>query len=354
MLPPLVRRIVPAVAVLLAVSACVRAGDRTPVTTTSGATSTTTSTPTTTTTSTPTTTEPPAPTTTVSPPAGPTVIDSSITQPDSRVRTYRLYVPSSLPDGPAPLLIAMHGGTGWGTQFEANSGFDDLAEAHGFIVAYPDGIKIPALPGGVWNGGNCCGHAARDRQNVNDVGFIADLIDTIEASHSIDPARIYATGHSNGAIMAYRLACELSDRIVAVGFQAGSLEIDDCEPDRPVSVFHIHGAADASIPLDGGFGAGIANTAFSSPQASVEELARLNGCADRADSVDDENSDIAYRSWAPCDDGTAVQMAIVDGANHAWMGQATSRLQELIVGEPYLGYDSSAAIWEFLAAHPRR
>lgn len=287
-------------------------------------------------------------------PTAGTTIDSSITEPDGRERTYRLYIPPGLPVGPAPLLIALHGGTGWGTQFETNSGFDDLADANGFIVAYPDGIEIPLLRGKVWNGGDCCGLAAQDRQDVNDVGFISDLIDIIEDDYPIDETRVYATGHSNGAIMSYRLACELSDRIVAVGFQAGSLEIDDCRPDRPVSVLHIHGSADTNIPLDGGHGSGISNTDFNSPQASVETLAMLDGCDPRVDSGDEENPDVAYRIWEPCDEGTTVEMVIVEGANHAWMGHEATRVQGEIVGAPYMGYDSSAAIWDFLTAHPRQ
>jgi polyhydroxybutyrate depolymerase len=252
------------------------------------------------------------------------------------------------------LLIALHGGTGSGTQFETNSGFDDLAETNGFIVAYPDGIEIPLLRGGVWNGGNCCGLASQDRQDVDDVGFISDLIDIVTSTYSIDDTRIYATGHSNGAIMSYRLACELSDRIVAVGFQAGTLEIDDCRPVRPVSILHIHGSADTNVPLEGGYGSGISNTDFNSPQASVEKLAMLNNCGPRQDSDDPANPDVVYRIWEPCDEGTTVEMVIVQGANHAWMGHEGTRLQEEIVGEPYMGYDSSAAIWEFLDAHPRR
>jgi polyhydroxybutyrate depolymerase len=299
------------------------------------------------------TTETTAPTVTQTNGTGATTIDSSITEPDGRVRTYRLHVPAGLPGGPVPLLIALHGGTGWGTQFEANSGFDELADVGGFIVAYPDGIPIPLLRGEVWNGGHCCGAAAESRDNVDDVRFISDLIDVVEQSYSIDPGRVFATGHSNGAIMSYRLACELSDRIVAVGFQAGSLEIDHCEPDRPVSVFHIHGAADTNIPIDGGHGSGISNADFNSPQASVEEMATLDGCAPRVDSVDPVNPDTSYRIWEPCDQGTTVEMVIVAGANHAWMGHEATRLQEAVVGAPYMGYDSSRAIWDFLAAHSR-
>ncbi len=102
-------------------------------------------------------------------------IDGSLTAPDGSQRTYHLFVPESLPEGTeAPLLVAMHGGTGWGLQFQAASGFDDLAEANGFLVVYPDGTEIDLVPEGrVWNGGRCCGRAQQDRADVDDVGFLS-------------------------------------------------------------------------------------------------------------------------------------------------------------------------------------
>ena len=252
-----------------------------------------------------------------------------------------------------PLLVALHGGTGWGTQFEENSGFDGLAEANGFVVVYPDGTPIGIGEGRVWNGGACCGQARQDRDDVDDVGFISALITTLEQRFAIDPSRVYATGHSNGAIMSYRLACELSDTVVAVGFQAGSLEIPRCAPDRPVSVFHLHGLADTNLPIDGGFGEGISNTDFTSPRESVALLAGLNGCPDPVDSTDPDNPDVSYRVWEPCDEGTSVEFVTVAGANHAWMGHPGTAVQRAMVGEPYPDLDASLAIWTFLARHPR-
>ena len=123
--------------------------------------------------------------------------------PDGKTRTYRLYVPAGLLGAPqVPLLVALHGGLGTSEQFEANSGFDGLAEANRFVVVYPDGVG--ARPDGTgpqtWNGGYCCGRAARD--NIDDVGFIRQLIERLETDLSIDAARVYVSGHSNGAIMA--------------------------------------------------------------------------------------------------------------------------------------------------------
>ena len=279
---------------------------------------------------------------------------------DGRTRTFRLYVPASLdPSTPAPLLVALHGGLGTSAQFEANSGFDGLAESNRFVVVYPDGIGArPDGPGPqTWNGGYCCGPAAR--VGVDDVDFVRQLIDRLDAELSIDPARTFVAGHSNGAIMAYRLACELSDRIAAIGVQAGSLGADGCAPSRPVSVIHLHGTADTNHPIDGGPGTGVASASgvvFRPARDAVEALAAANVCvAEPATANDPTNPDLTVTTWAPCNGDTAVRYVVVDGASHAWMGRApTSALASSYVGEPYMDLDASKAIWSFLAAHPRR
>lgn len=284
-------------------------------------------------------------------------VAASLTTADGQRRTYRIYVPRSLPrHRPVPLLVALHGGFGSGAQFEANSGFDTLAERHGFIVVYPDGTPIRnqgALANArVWNGGRCCGPAAR--QQVDDVGFIRQLIDEVSAKHDVDAKRVYAAGHSNGAIMSYRLACELSDKIVAIGVQSGALEIDNCRPTHPVSVLHIHGSADRNIPITGGAGSGFAGIAFSPPHDAAATLANADGCPPSASTtIAPDNPDVSIETWKPCDDATVVQFVTVAGASHAWMGHQSARAGQRLTGAPYMKFDSSAAIWTFLASHPR-
>ncbi len=289
-------------------------------------------------------------------PAIGSVTDGTLRTADGRTRRYRLYVPSSLAAGEAaPLLVALHGGLGSSAQFAANSGFDELAEANGFIVVYPDGIG--ARPDGsgpqTWNGGYCCGPAVR--QDVDDVGFIRQLLDTLAADLSIDPARVVAAGHSNGAILAYRLACELSDRIVGIGVQAGSLGVDACTPSQAVSVIHLHGTADTNHPIDGGKGSGVAGVEFRPARAAVETLAAADGCTgEPRSSTDPANPDLAVTTWSGCGGGAAVRFVVVDGATHAWMGHpAASAAAAAYVGEPYANLDASRAIWSLLAAHPR-
>ena len=295
-------------------------------------------------------------------PARPTVsrsrtIDETMKTADGRVRTYRVHVPGGLGGNRrVPMVLALHGGVGSGRQFERNSGFDVLADAHRFVVVYPDGIEIGGssvlATGHVWNGGRCCGAAATE--NVDDVGFLTRVVDSVTARYGVDPRQVFAVGHSNGAIMAYRLACERAAKIAAIGVQAGTLEVDGCAPARPVSVLHIHGSADRNLPIGGGRGAGLSAVAFFPPKDAVEILARADRCpAAPTTRRDRENPDVTTAVWSPCAERTAVEFVTVTGASHAWMGHPSSRSGANLTGEPYPGFDSSAAIWSFLVAHPR-
>ncbi|MFM9226093.1 MAG: alpha/beta hydrolase family esterase, partial [Actinomycetota bacterium] len=205
--------------------------------------------------------------------------EGSITTSDGRTRRYRTYVPAGLPAGSAvPLVIALHGGLGTSSQFAANSGLNGFAQSNNFIAVYPDGIGNQPDGTGyqTWNGGYCCGPAAT--QTVDDVSFIRDLVGQLRTTMPIDPRRVYAMGHSNGGILSYKLACDLSGVIVAIGLQAGSNIVAGCQPTNNVSVFHLHGTADTNMPINGGMGSGLSTTVFASARGSVDTMAGLNGC----------------------------------------------------------------------------
>ena len=277
-----------------------------------------------------------------------TVTHASLTMPDGAERTYRLYLPSTFdPEVPTPLLVALHGGLGWGDQFAETNHVEGLAEANGFVVVHPDGTRIrPRLPSGTWNGGYCCGPAAADQ--VDDVGFVAAALDDVGQKMRIDPSRTYAMGHSNGGIMSYRLACELGDRIVGIGVVGASLGVDTCTPPAPVSLMHIHGLADVNHPIDGGPGEGVADVVFRPARKGVETMAAVDGCDASTTATD---GDVTTETWTGCDDDSAVAFVRIAGASHAWPGGTPGRS---VSGPTYEGYDATAAIWAFLMAHPRR
>jgi polyhydroxybutyrate depolymerase len=256
---------------------------------------------------------------------------------------------------PAPLVIALHGGLGSAAQFEANSGLSEFAESNGFYALYPNGIgsnENQTSPQ-TWNAGDCCGPAVQ--RNVNDIAFIESLIQHLKNTLFIDKRRVFAIGHSNGGMLAYKLACELSDEISGIGVQSASLGINQCQPTSPVSVVHIHGTADKNFPIDGGVGSGIAGVPFRSARFAVDTLATTNKCeANSETSKIRENSDLVIYSWKKCASSVGIRYIIVDGASHAWMGHpAQSNIANSYVGVPYEKLDSTKAILSFLLLHPR-
>ena len=276
--------------------------------------------------------------------------DVSVSTPDGRTRTAHLYVPATLPSGAVPLLVALHGGGGSGTQFQETSRYDRIAEANGFLVAYPDGLG--GGPQGTtlrtWNGGVCCGAAVRD--GVDDVAFLRQLVTQLSEAHDIDPDRVFASGHSNGMIMSFRLVCEAADVFVAAAGQAGTLGIDGCAPSTAISLLDIHGDADASLPIDGGTGDGLSGVDFPSPRASVRSLAEVEGCD--AEPRVSSNGPLTSETWGGCDGGGEIAFKTLAGASHAWMGSVA--VVRPGAPEPFADYDASLASWFFLANHARR
>ena len=166
-----------------------------------------------------------------------------------RERSYLLHVPHSY-DGTQrlPLVLAFHGGATDASYMIRFCGLNETADRENFLAVYPNGTgELPKLL--TWNAGNCCGYARR--HNADDVGFVRAILDELAGTGMIDRRRVFATGMSNGAMMAYRLAAEMSDRIAAIAPVAGTMELDALQPSRPVSVIHFHGTANEFVPFDG-------------------------------------------------------------------------------------------------------
>ena len=154
-------------------------------------------------------------------------------------RIYWVDYPESAED-PAPLVVNMHGRNNTLYAQMYISEMSSFANSQNIAVAYPQGINswgVPAWNSGVW----------WDNSIYDDVGHINTLIDSIVSNFDIDTNRIYACGFSNGGFMAYDLACELSDRIVAFGSVSGNFMMNsnqDCTNDREIPIIHIHGTDD--------------------------------------------------------------------------------------------------------------
>jgi polyhydroxybutyrate depolymerase len=255
-------------------------------------------------------------------------------------REYLLYVPPSYdPAKPAPLVISLHGAGLWGAAQREISQWNRVADRAGFLVVYPSG----AGPGmRVW-------HA--DSGATSDVRFIATLIDTLEAQYTIDSARIYANGLSNGGGMSFVLSCTLSDRIAAVGLVGAALTVpwQWCADRHPVPAIWFHGTADRAAPYRGGTSWVAPTGRFPSIPRFVANWARRNLCGDTP--VDTAVApDITRSTYTRCADDAAVVLYTIRGGGHTWPGGGP--LPQAWVGPTNREIDASSLMWDFFSAHP--
>jgi len=279
-------------------------------------------------------------------------------------RTYNIHIPSSYNKSERiPLVMALHGrgSNGWGMIVLTHKGFNKLAERDGFIMVYPDGIELN------WNDGRM-DEEANDRahsENIDDVGFISELIDTMIKDYNIDPKRVYITGISNGAIMSYRLACELSHKITAIAPVDGNIPAElypECSPVRPVSVLAINNTDDPLVPFKGGTIYGkfrnINLGKVLSVDESIEFWVNHNKClsiplvTEAPDLDPDDGTRVTIKQYLNNIDGTEVILYVVQGGGHTW----PSGLQYLparIIGKTSRDIDANEVIWSFFKKHSR-
>ncbi len=259
-------------------------------------------------------------------------------------RTYRVFRPDSLGRGaPVPLVIMLHGGFGTGLGAERSYHWDAAATRFGFVVLYPDGIQR------AWNAGECCG--APQRNGIDDVGFLSALIERVARDQNVDGRRIYITGMSNGAMMAYRMACEAPLDIAAIGPVAGTFAVP-CERAKPTSVLAIHGLADQNVPFEGGVARkGFGGQTVRRPvPASVARWREIDGCAPPVSRSDG----LVTFVRSACAQNRTVELITIAGAGHQWPGgNPPPAVAEALLhlDEPSNALDATATLWSFFAAH---
>ncbi|MEZ5008755.1 MAG: T9SS type A sorting domain-containing protein [Chitinophagales bacterium] len=260
-------------------------------------------------------------------------------------RTYLIHLPENYTQNEAlPLIIAMHGGFGNAYNLQNQSQLSETADMENFIVVYPEGIAGGILNIPTWNAGWCCGYASSS--NIDDVGFINTLLDTLISQYDIDTNRIYATGMSNGGFMAYRLACELSHRIAAIAPVAASLAFSDCTPTRPVPIISFHSYLDSNVPYHGGIGDGFSSH-YNSPQDSImSKWASINGCSTFNDTIVN-NEEYTHVQWSNCECNVEVHQYITQDGGHSWPGG-----NQTPTGDPTSNYiNANDKMWAFFQQH---
>jgi len=246
-----------------------------------------------------------------------------------------------------PLIVLLHGGGGTGVGISRQGDWDRMAVQEGFVTLAPDGTSR------AWNAGTCCGPPERD--GVDDEGFVLAAVASVMAEHAIDPTRVFATGLSNGGMMAYRLAC-VAPHVFAAIAPVGCSSVWAPGPMAPVSLLHIHGLRDEFVPFEGGRPQRTLQQHPPSYRPVVDVVAdfvRVNGCP--ADpTVRTEGAALDERTtttWAPGPTGASVELVTIPRGMHSWPG---GRRMLRTLDPPSPAIDATDAIWRFFASLPAR
>jgi len=272
---------------------------------------------------------------------------------DGRERSYVVHVPKTYDaTKPAAVVLALHGAGMNGSMMEWFSGLDRKSEQAGFVVVYPSGTGTgPFL---TWNAGGLWARQAEGRPD--DVAFLGKVLDDVEAVLKVDARRVYACGMSNGAMMCYRLAAEMSDRIAAVAPVAGTIAVEASRPGRAVPVMHIHGTKDPLVPFEvpaaGGRAAG--RMRFKAVGESIQTWVKLDGCRAVAPTVEviskeGDEMRVTRTTYGGGRDGAEVVLVTVEGGGHTWPGQPAP---VGFIGKSAMNVSANDLIWEFFKRHP--
>ena len=221
------------------------------------------------------------------------------------------------------------------------------SEEAGFIAVFPNGYsRFRSGKLATWNAGICCGKA-RD-ENSDDVSVIKAVVADIKRRANIDSNRIYANGMSNGGMMSYRLACELTDTFAAIASVAGTDGTKICNPSRPISILHIHALDDDHVLFNGGSGVKSKTHAdFVPVPDTIQKWVRINACKTTPQRVLEVKG--AYCDvYAQCQNNTQVKLCVTETGGHSWPGG--TKIRGDAAGSTAI--KANDIIWQFYEENP--
>ncbi len=233
-------------------------------------------------------------------------------------RPVQVYVPNGYTDSkPAPLLILLHGYSAGGLIEDLYLNLRASAEKYGMLYAHPEG-KVDSKNNKYWNATDAC--CDMDKSNVDDSKYLSELVIEIGTRYKVDPKRVYFVGHSNGAFMSYRMACDHADMVAAIMSLAGETWLDPakCKPIAPVAVLQVQGTADADVLYAG-------NPSYPGAKQSASTWASYNGCMPTIDTSSaplDLDSDLpgpetlVAKNVSGCKANGQVELWTIQGAGH--------------------------------------
>jgi polyhydroxybutyrate depolymerase len=254
-------------------------------------------------------------------------------------REFYIYIPSEFSKGDTsyPLLFSLHGYTSQALWNLSYTGFQSIADDKKFIVIYPQGSILNSTSETHWNVGGWTIGSKSD-----DINFINDLIDWTHSNYDIDLNRVYSVGMSNGGFMSYHLACNLSDRIAAIGSVTGSMTpetFEECKPEHPTPVIQIHGKLDFTVPYNG-------NSYMMSIDDVIKYWTGFNNCNSSPSnfSIEDGDGDDhggLISRYENCLNKTNFELYLLDKLGHEWPG---------VEGDDS-DIHSASIMWEFLSRY---
>ena len=273
---------------------------------------------------------------------------------DGRTRSYVLHLPPQYkPEKPTPVVLVFHGAATNAHFIIHFSGMSKKADEAGFIAVYPNGTGL-ANTLLTWNSGGLTHRKTEERPD--DVKFVSQLLDDLANVVNVDSKRVYATGHSNGAMMCYRLAVELPSRIAAIAPVGGTMGIDLPKSQRPMPVIHFHGTLDKLVPWNGPKEGMPEFLSFKSVEDTIRIWATANGCPEEPviegmpDNADDGTT-VIRKKYGPGKDDTEVVLYAIQGGGHTWPGEKSP---VAFLGKSTFDISANDLIWEFFQKHPMK
>jgi len=279
---------------------------------------------------------------------------------DNVERDYNVYLPNNFDKGNSnPLVIALHGGGGSADRFEKDVSEGTITaavESRGVVLVTPDGKDKR------WNDGRP--EIFGNDPMYDDVGFISSLIDSMIQNYNIDPSRVYVTGISNGGLMSFRLAMDLSNKIAAVAPVTAQVatEIESLVPENPISMMLINGVDDPLVPYDGGCINIVVTNQCSgdilSTDETISKFVGFNQCTNGIttnsviDNLPNDGTSVEISRYENCNQNTEVVLVKVNGGGHTWPSGA-QYLPAIVVGKVSREINASEMILDFFLEHSR-
>jgi polyhydroxybutyrate depolymerase len=261
---------------------------------------------------------------------------------DGLNREYIQYVPSVYDGSEAvPLVIVLHG-LGDVMSNMAQVGFHQVSDTANFIVITPQALVDPLSSSTAWNSGaGAFGFTLN--ADVDDVGFLNAIIDSVSDQYNIDASRIFATGFSMGGFMTNRLACELNDRVASIASVAGTVGSGlTCTPGGDIPVCHFHGTSDGTVGY-GISGGGLQDNTFGTNAADwISFWSSNNGCGaitleGQFPNTANDGYVVDYVEYGGCTNSSRVVHYKVHGADHVWLGQSNDVFYTTEIWKFFLG-----------------